>query len=64
MSNVNKIPKKTIILHDICKKNSKIPITNPGYSKYIFQKVCWTFIRTVQYTILKCIIQLMSYKIA
>jgi len=31
---MNKIPKKNIRLHDICEKNSKIPITDPEYSKY------------------------------
>ncbi|CAH1714513.1 unnamed protein product [Aphis gossypii] len=30
MSNVNKMPKTTINLHDISKKNSKIPFTNHG----------------------------------
>lgn len=33
MSNVNKMPKTTINLFDISKKNSKIPFTNHGYSK-------------------------------
>lgn len=37
MSNVNKMPKTTITLHDIYKKNSKIPITNHGHSKWFNQ---------------------------